>query len=134
MRAPTTATFEVFAAGTHTNSQVPTREFTTTDIDAMVALRASIKLDTSQLLLHIGNLLLKVGGSLICARIHNEGGTIVPVKANLRFFIPGVGYRSAKKGQIPQRQFVGISGAAHASITRVLHDALNAAIGVGGNP
>ncbi len=37
MTKPTTATFEVFAAGTHAKSEVPTLKFTTADLDGFIA-------------------------------------------------------------------------------------------------
>jgi phage gpG-like protein len=46
------------------------------------------------------------GSNLIYARIHNEGGTIKG-NPNLKFNIPGLGFRNVDSVTMPKRQFVG---------------------------
>lgn len=47
-----------------------------------------------------------VGTNLPYARIHNDGGTIRG-NPNLKFNIPGIGYRTVESVVMPKRQFVG---------------------------
>lgn len=46
------------------------------------------------------------GSNLIYARIHNEGG-VIKGNPNLKFAIPGLGFRTVAQVTMPQRQFVG---------------------------
>jgi len=49
----------------------------------------------------------RIGSRVIYARIHELGGEIVPRQAKaLRFHIPGVGWRTAKRVRIPARPFL----------------------------
>lgn len=49
----------------------------------------------------------EIGTNVIYARIHEMGGVITPKKTKaLKFNIPGVGWRTAKKVTIPARPFL----------------------------
>ncbi|MBW1666717.1 MAG: phage virion morphogenesis protein [Deltaproteobacteria bacterium] len=49
----------------------------------------------------------RIGTNVLYARIHEKGGVITPKRAKvLRFQIPGVGWRSAKRVVMPARPFL----------------------------
>lgn len=63
----------------------------------------------------------EVGTNLVYAPIHQFGGVIRPKAAKaLRFFIKGVGWRSAKQVTMPKRAFLGVSDADRGEITTAI--------------
>lgn len=71
---------------------------------------------------------LKTAGPARYARIHNEGGTIVPRVAKALSF----GGRLVAKVVMPRRQFVGFGDAERQSVIDVLGDFLRDLFGKGG--
>lgn len=63
---------------------------------------------------------VEVGTNVIQAAIHQFGGTIRPVRADmLRFAIPGGGYATVGEVTIPARPFLGLDDADEAEIIRL---------------
>lgn len=49
----------------------------------------------------------EIGSNVVYARIHELGGVITPKKAKaLKFYIPGVGWRTSQKVTIPSRPYL----------------------------
>ena len=60
------------------------------------------------------------GTNKIYAAVHQFGAIIKPVSAKvLKFFLPGIGFRSAKQVIIPARPFLGINKADEADIADI---------------
>jgi phage virion morphogenesis protein len=73
-----------------------------------------------------------IGSDIIYARIHNEGGKIVPKSAAALFFSMGGQEFRVQSVTIPQRQFLGFSDADMAEILAVIEDHFVMAAGSGG--
>lgn len=72
---------------------------------------------------------VEIGTNLIYARIHNEGGTIVPKSAAALVFSMGGRTFKLKKVTIPKRQFLGFSAADEAEILAIVTDHFVEAVG-----
>lgn len=72
---------------------------------------------------------VEIGTNLIYARIHNEGGTIVPKTASALVFSMGGRTFRLKKVTIPKRQFLGFSEADEREILAIITDHFVEAVG-----
>jgi phage gpG-like protein len=70
-----------------------------------------------------------IGSDVIYARIHNEGGKIVPKTASALFFSMGGQEFRLQSVTIPQRQFLGFSDADITEILAIVEDHFLMAVG-----
>ncbi|MCF1485077.1 phage virion morphogenesis protein [Agrobacterium vitis] len=63
-----------------------------------------------------------IGSDMIYARIHNEGGTIVPKNAAALIFSMGGKTFAVKSVKIPKRQFLGINDEDRVRIEEIIED------------
>lgn len=76
---------------------------------------------------------VEIGSNAIYARIHNQGGTIVPKSASALVFSMGGRTFKVKSVTIPQRQFLGFSSADMEEIAGIIEDHFAMAVSGGGS-
>ncbi|WP_411037626.1 phage virion morphogenesis protein [Shinella sp. BYT-45] len=76
----------------------------------------------SQIVWQIADDSLEIGSNEVYARIHNEGGTIVPKNAAALVFSMGGQTFQVKSVTIPQRQFLGWSDASIREALAIVQD------------
>jgi phage virion morphogenesis protein len=77
---------------------------------------------------------VEIGSNMIYARIHNEGGTIVPKSAAALVFSMGGQTFKVKSVKIPKRQYLGINDEDRARIEEIIEDHFLDAIEQAGSP
>lgn len=65
---------------------------------------------------------VEIGSNMVYARIHNEGGTIVPKHAAALVFSMGGQTFKVKSVKIPKRQYLGINDEDRARIEEIIED------------
>ncbi|WP_043062106.1 phage virion morphogenesis protein [Brucella anthropi] len=82
----------------------------------------------SQIVYQVASDSVEIGSNEVYARIHNEGGTIVPKNAAALVFSMGGQTFKVKSVTIPRRQFLGISTADLDEIQAIVQDHFEEAV------
>ncbi|WP_418459761.1 phage virion morphogenesis protein [Brucella intermedia] len=82
----------------------------------------------SQIVYQVASDSVEIGSNEVYARIHNEGGTIVPKNAAALVFSMGGQTFKVRSVTIPRRQFLGISSADLEEIQAIVQDHFEEAV------
>lgn len=82
----------------------------------------------SQIVYQVASDSVEIGSNEVYARIHNEGGTIVPKNAAALVFSMGGQTFNVQSVTIPRRQFLGISSADLEEIQAIVQDHFEEAV------